>query len=606
MNLPKYLEVSLHFAIFVITNLSACPSWSANSYADKAFINAQVYTSNPRQPWAQAVAVQGENIVYVGDENGIGNWIGTKTQVKDLGGKLMLPGLVDSHAHPGLIAWFPDVPPMPFTETRPVPYTSKNEVLFWLRQYAKDNPDLPIIVSIAWRAEEFGANGPHKKDLDAIIDDRPVILFSNYGHSSWVNSKALEILGVAKESEPSTGPSYFERDETGDPTGFVKEFAALPLLEIMQKTDSRQFDFIVKLYLNYLASAGVTTIFDAGNLHVADRTYRTISRIEKDGDLPVRIEGSYHVYSPGQLDNAVAELKRLRDNYGGEKLKFNTIKIHFDGVHWQVNTAAMLEPYHHDPEEMGRTLVGEERLKDFILELHRENINLHMHVWGDRATRIALDVYQSALEQVGKELNTRMTLCHLIFVDDEDTKRFRELDVVANFTFHWFDFGRTHMDFDSLGSRAASISPAKTLINLGATVTFGSDELSLLRIENSNPLVNIQAGHNRQGVPGGDTAMLAEPLSERLSLEEMIEGYTINGAYQLRMDDLTGSIAVGKKADLVVFADDIFGMNRYDLHDAEVHMTILEGQTTFEDSLWEKAKSIMLDIGLWYLSWSNS
>ncbi len=438
------------------------------------------------------------------------------------------------------------------------------------------------------------------------MNDRPVILISNIGHSSWVNSKALELLGATKKSTPATGPSYFHRDENGEPTGYVKEFATIKAIDLMPKPETENFDFLLKSYFNYMASVGITTLYDAGNAGMDDLVYSAISRIDKEEGLPIRVEGSYHIVLPQQIDNAVSELTRLRTQYSSENLNFNSIKIHFDGVNFQINTGAMLEPYAHDPNDNGRIIFSEERLKNFMLELHEEKIDLHLHTWGDRATRIALNAYEKAQQHIGDKLDSRLTLTHLVFVDEADKARFKELGVVANYTMHWFNMGEILQDHEHLGDRADNVMPVKSLIDQGAMVTYGSDELSILGYKNFSPFTNMQSGINRQGVSAGKEAQFFQPQSEKLNIEDFLQGYTINGAYQLRKDNQLGSITVGKEADLVVMNDNIFDMGEYELHEAKVNMTMLRGKVTYERTTWQSLKETLIHAGHWLVIWINS
>ena len=604
--LRKLKNAVLMMSVLLLCVLNAGAAIQVTPEADRIFINGRIYTSDHDQKWVQAVAIKDGRFVYVGDNEGVNYWRGDDTQIEDLDGQLVLPGLIDGHAHPGLLASFAQADPMPFSVLGPVPYASKQDTLAWLKEYAEENPELEVIISAAWGMEEFGAQGPHKSDLDAVVSDRPVMLFSNYGHSVWLNSKALDMLGVTKDTEPAAGPSYFYRDKNGEPTGYVKEFAATSLVDLMPKPTLEEFDSVMQFILNAMAGRGVTTLYDAGNAGQEDFVYSSMARLDKSVGLPLRVEGSYHIILPQQLDIAVAELKRLKENYSTKNLTFNSVKIHFDGVHWNINTAAMLEPYNNTNNEMGRIIVTEERLKDFILELHHEKIDLHMHTWGDRATRIALNAYEKAEQQLGRKLATRMTLTHLIWVDEADKKRFKQLDVIANYTMHWFGIGEMHQDHHHMGHRADHMMPAKSLTDHGAIVSYGNDELSILGLKNFSPFSNMQAGITRQGLEGGADALFFQPQHEKLNIDEVLRGYTQAGAYQLRRDHQLGSITVGKDADLVVMADDIFVMDPYDLHKARVNKTIMAGKDVYERTLWQSIKSTLIDWGLDYIVWANT
>ena len=333
--------------------------------------------------------------------------------------------------------------------------------------------------------------------------------------------------------------------------------------------------------LDYLASMGVTSLFDAGLFHYHDEVFSVLAKLEKEGRLRMRVEESYHVFLPNHFDGAVSELRRLSETYGGEMLKLNTIKIHLDGIN-MTGTAAMVEAYSDELTKRGTTVVDEPRLTEFMRELHREKIDLHIHVWGDRAIQIALNAYENVTREIGQQPDTRLTLCHLAVMKDEDIPRFKRLGVIASFTPHWHGFNRGLYLEPTLGERSETTWRAQPLFDDGAVVTFSSDLYMLAALERANPYVGMQVAHNRQDLDGGKDAPVLPPLSERLSLENLIEGYTYSGAYQLRMDDRLGSIEVGKIADLVVLSDNLFEMDSYDIHKAKVDVTLMGGEVVFE------------------------
>jgi len=540
----------------------------------------------------------------VGDNPGIQKWIGPATDKQDLDGKLVLPGIIDSHTHPGLVALFAGVTPMPFTGVTPMPYTGREETLAWLKGFAKKNPKLPCIVAGSWRQEDYGTAGPHKRDLDAIVSDRPVFLMEHYGHSAWMNSKALEVLGVTRDTpDPVPGLSYFQRDANGEPTGWAKEGSAwYSFCKLF--TLGEDFEKVLTFYLDYLCAHGVTTLFDAGNISYEDEVYSILSGLDQEGLLPLRYEACHHIYLPDQIYGAVAELKRLRSTYGGENLKFNTIKIHQDGISWN-HTAALMESYSNDSSERGANLISESRLADFIRELHREKIDLHIHIMGDRAAHEVLNAYETVKREMGDQLYPRLTLCHLPLVKDYDLPRFKQLGVVANFTPGWHGFPIEMMEPD-VGARAENLFRVKPLLEDGVPVTFSSDLISLLHIKWANPFVAMQIGHNRQEVKGGKEAPVLPPPTERLSLEDMIRGYTYTGAYQLRLDDRLGSIEVGKSADLVVLDENLFEMDRYDIHETKVEMTMMAGEVVYTRNWKAVLKEKLFEWYLAYFYWSNS
>ncbi len=576
-----------------------------HNYADRVLTNAKVYTVVPKQPWAEAVAIKDGTIVYVGDNAGIKKWIGPKTEKQDLGNKLILPGIIDSHIHPGIVAGSAELAVIPFTEIYPLAFTRKKDVLKWLKKYSVKNPNLKVIVAGSWRQEDFGAEGPNKKDLDAIVSDRPVLLLERWGHGCWMNSKALEALGITRKTpDPVPGLAYYQRGENGEPTGWAKEGCGWDaLFNFVEPT--KKSEKMLLILLDYLSAHGVTTIFDAGNMTIADKVYPLISKLDREGKLKTRIEGCYHIILPKQIDKAIAEFKRLRSIYGGKNLKFNTMKIHFDGLHTN-NTGALIEPYSNNTGARGNTLFSEDRMVDFIIELNREKIDLHVHCWGDRSTNIMLNAYERAKHKIGDKIDTRLTLTHLPYVKDDDILRFKQLGVVANFTPGWN--GDVTIDFlePYYGDRTNKTFRIKPFLDKNITVSLSSDIISPFWINWANPFYSMQVAHNRQAAQGGKDAPVLEPVSERLSLEELIRGYTLSGAYQLRLDDSIGSIQVGKTADLIVLDANLFKADRYNIHKIKVEMTMLAGETVYKRNWKAVLKEKIFKLYQAYFIWSNS
>lgn len=600
-----YKKLFFLLLVVIFSGFNSAQGANHHAFADRVITDAKVYTVNPEQPWAEAIAIKDGRIVYVGDSPGIKKWIGPETDELDLNGKLVLPGLIDSHIHPGMVAGSSELITMPFTEVYPLPYTGKKEALAWLKKFADKNPKLPAIVAGTWRQEDFGVEGPNKRDLDAIVSDRPVILLERWGHGCWLNNKALEAIGVTRNTpDPVPGLAYYQRDKNGEPTGWAKEGAGWNAL-FRYVNPTEKAEEMLSILLDYLSANGVTTIFDAGNMTIPDKVYPLISKLDREGKLKIRIEGCHHLILPYQIDDAVAELKRLRRTYSGKNLKFNTMKIHFDGLHTN-NTGALMEPYTNNPDARGNTLFSEDRMVDFIIELNREKIDLHVHCWGDRSAHIMLNAYERAKRKIGDQIYTRLTLTHLPLLKDDDIPRFKQLGVVANFTPSWN--GDVSIDFFEpyYGDRTKNVFRIRPLLESSAPVSFSSDIISPFWINWANPFYSMQVAHNRQAAQGGKDAPVLQPVSERLGLEDLVRGYTLTGAYQLRMDDSLGTIQVGKTADLIVLNENLFEMDRYDIHKAKVEMTMMEGKIIYTRDWKAVMKEKFFELYRVYFFWANS
>ncbi len=552
----------------------------AGSPADRVLQGGRFYTVDQAQGWAEAVAIKDGRFVYVGDDAGAQSFVGPDTNRHDLGGRLVIPGLVDSHTHPGLMGRETASYTAVHTGGGPRGTLPRNgtpeEVLAAVEAYARANPDLSWIEMGSWSGDLYGVAGPHRRDLDRVVPDRPVQLGSL--HSVWVNSVALEMMGVDRNTpDPVPGLSYFVRDADGEPTGWIKELAAWPYAQHLADVDREANKEGIATFLEYLARHGVTSLWDAGNYNYHDLTYSLLAELEAAGHLPVRYEGSYHIYLPDQVPDAIGELQRLRRTYGGERLRFNTIKIHFDGTN-EIRTGAVLEPFSDDPGNLGATLLDTDELHEFIMQLHEARIDLHLHIRGDRGIRMALDAVDAARKSVEGELYPRVTICHLDLIDAADYPRFKQLGVIANYTPQWLGLGdRPPLTVDTLGPRYDRMYLVQPLLDDGAVVTFSSDVVSLRGMERANPYLGMQIGHNRQFHQSGEAAPIRLPMTERLDLEDLVKGYTLSGAYQLRMDEQLGSIEVGKLADLVVLDRNLFEIDRYEIHEVRPEAVIMEG-----------------------------
>jgi len=539
------------------------------SAADLVLKNGRFYTLDTSQTWADSVAIDDGRIAYVGDAVGLQDFINDETEQYDLMGRLVLPGLVDSHTHPGLVAQSVDYVDLPWTPD------TKQDMFDVLVAYATEHPDKEFIVGGRWPSALFGEQGPNRHELDAVIPDRPVILTDTSGHALWLNTKALEALGIDRNTpDPIPGLSYLYRDADGEPTGWVKESGIDAQLKAAGIGEQISADSLAG-FLDYLVSQGVTLVFDAGN---GDKGYRAAAQLEAEGRMPLRYEGSYRIDDDSQIDGAVQELKRLRSTYGGERVKFNTIKIMLDGVS-EIRTSAVLEQFLGEENNLGKTLFKTLRLRDFILELHEEAIDLHLHTVGDRAVRTALDAVEAAQVKLGEAPDVRITLCHLEVIDDADFDRFNELNIFSNFSPQWHG-GHIQGAQLTLGQeRYDRMFRVQPLLDRNVTVTFSSDitNAGKWKTGRASPFFGMQVGHTRKEPEFGANSTVRPPENERLSIENMIRGYTINGATQLGMEDDLGSIEVGKSADLVVLDRNIFESLPTQIRFARPTVVLMEG-----------------------------
>jgi len=568
-------------ALLIVLTTSCQPTSNSNNQetADLVITNAKIFTSSKQQPWAEALAIKDGKFVYVGDANGIASFKSTNSI--NLNGKLVIPGMIDAHAHPGYVG---------VEEFGEVKGDTIENLLAAVKEYAEEHPDDKWLRLCCWPTDMFvhGNKGPDKEVLDLVVPDRPVWFENETSHDFWLNSKALEVIGVDKNTpDPRPGLATYVKDDEGELTGWIKEGAGWQhLIDQFGFTEgahkqSHEENMIEALQI--LSEDGITAIYDAGNFGFEDQVYSFLAKLDKEGRLPVRYEGTYQIYTPDRIHEAIPEMKRYRKEYAGERLKFNTVKLFMDGIN-EDRSGGMLKPYMDDASYVATTMLSAEELRDFLMELNAEQMDLHVHTIGDLAVRTVLDAVEVAQAIAKDDFYPRVTIAHLELIDPSDLPRIKELGVICNFTPWWLGVNHDDVVEVSLGEeRYANTYKPKSLFDMGATVTFSSDTWSAGDLLSTylSPYLGMQVGHTRQYPKEWwetEDDGIRSPCNERLSLEQLIEGYTRNGAYQLRMEDAIGSIEEGKLADLVVLEKNLFEVNRYEIWKVKPSTVMMEGK----------------------------
>jgi len=571
--LKKTAVGTLAAACVLSLGLSGCRSPLPETGADVVFLNGEINTQNPEQVWANALAIDGKRISYVGDNQQAQMLIGQNTQVIDLEGQLVLPGFIDTHAHPILAAGMSHALQLDMQ-------ASPEDWLKALFEYAEDNPELSGLIGFGFSAEAFGKKGPTKERLDRVVADRPVILIDEGGHSAWVNSKALELAGINRHTpDPVPGTHYFKRGSDGEPTGWCLE--AMTFNPMIAKLGLVNKELIVEQAddLFYLFSAfGITTVYDAGFSAFADIAYEAVEQLQKNDQLPFRVVTSHMIQSPAQLPGAVAMLQSYQQRYGSELVLPNVMKIHNDGTK-EARTAGMFEAYEGQPDNLGSLLLEGEALQSFVKDVDQAGFDIHIHAIGDRAVHEALNAFEQA-QVANSDSKNRYSIGHTELVLDRDIPRFSELGVIAQTTPFWFP---AHGEEQVGKARSEKLYRFREILDGGGRVTFGSDFPATGDLTGLSPVVNLEMGQTRQ-FPDDD-AGLSSVVGEALSLDELIRGYTIDAAYQLNLESELGSLEVGKLADLVVVDKNLFAGPVDSIHQAKIAMTFMNGELRYERNL---------------------
>ncbi|MBQ9606005.1 MAG: amidohydrolase family protein, partial [Lachnospiraceae bacterium] len=535
-----------------------------NMKADWIIKIAKIFTADKNNPRATALAIKDGKFVYVGDETGISEYEGEAT---DLRGKFIMPGIFDTHVHitTGVAFEFADL-------GEEVTANNKKEALEFMADYVSKNPGLNPYRFMLPRA---ALNGEElvKEDLDAFCPDSELVILEEECHSVWVNSKMLESHGITDDTpDPVPELAYFVRKD-GHITGNAFEATSWPFLfdQLRKDLTEEQIGEAVSRWIDFSEKYGVSAVFDAGfpeHNDIHERIYAYMRELDRQGKLPVYVDGCYMLTNPRKVKEALEETKRFNREFTTEHMKVHTLKIIMDGT-LKIETAAMVTPY-EDTGKVGGTPFNAEEIADILKELNAAGLDLHVHCVGERSSRIILDGVELARKELGDSFKVKVTITHMWIQDDADLGRFAKLGVIANYTPAWHNgnmgLGCEPSEFwpDLIGEdRSKKMFRSKTVWDSGALVTWSSDDVNFDDFASWNPYYGMEVGMTRwinektKSPEGQSTKKPLEPASEKMSIEEMILGYTINGAIQLGVEDKKGSIAVGKDADFLVFDNDL-------------------------------------------------
>lgn len=565
--------------VLIIATFAAC---SSNETEKIAVTNGVIYTLEG-DDWdttpASAMIINADGIIEaVGTDEEVEELIDDNTRVIDLEGKTVLPGFIDSHVHP---------PGALFTELYNIDlYTAfnKEDTISTIEQFIEENPDLEIYWGSGFNMGMVDENGnpPSKEWLDEICPDVPMILTSNDGHSDWLNSAALKLCGIDANTTHPTGNIH--KDANGEPTGLLTDAGSLITVE--QEFTAEQQKEALTQFINKMHEWGYTAFWSAG--HSVD--FEHFLALEEEGGFTMHANLSGRM-DPDDWEKSIEDLEKLKaDADGSENIKVETAKFFADGVIEGV-TGYLKEPYTeaagHGSDYVSTPLWDKEDMEAAMTQLMEKGYDVHVHSIGDAATEMTVDSIQAAQEANGDK-DYRNTITHLQVVDEKDIQRMSELNIIGAVQAFWHlkepDWYDTVDELVLGEERAWNEYPLKSLFDAGITVTASGDyPVSPI----NNPFWAIEAGVTRNlnnadyyGVEDitdiDDPTWLLNP-DERASIKQMIEAYTINGAYQMRSEDTIGSLAKGKSGDFIVIDKDIVNLDPLKIDGVKVLSTVFKG-----------------------------
>ncbi|MBS0393185.1 MAG: amidohydrolase [Proteobacteria bacterium] len=577
--------------------------------ADTVYRNGVIYTVDAHDSIAHAVAVRGGKIVYVGDDDGARALTGKATHVVDLGGRMLMPGLVDGHMHPleggqRLVAC--NLEYRSFT----VP-EFQARLQACLDAHRKDEPDAWLEASNWFRYDMRPAGvAVTRATLDALHTQRPIIVHDSFGHSSLVNSRALALAKFGAGTPDPVG-GRIERDAHGEPTGMLEDSAQEAISALLPKPTPADNLAAARAALDALRRQGVTTFLDA----VAPASdIEAFTALARSGALTVRAHFAPPI-APGDTPDAaaarreVARVVQIARTYDQGPLRarpsitVRNVKLFMDGVITApANTGALIEPYlenhgtpdapRFEPSAKGGPAVyfPAAILREILIGLASQGIDPHLHTDGDLAVRATLDGIQAMRAALpGREIRTGLAHCEL--VDPADYPRFKELDAVPVLSFQW---GKPAADTiegarDTLGARRHDlIEPAGFLAEKGARVAFGSD----WPVDPLDEWFALKVAVTRTAAPGATPAHAGRLGKDPgLSRAAALRAITMNASYELRQDDVTGSIETGKFADFIVLDRNVLEVPADDIAQTKVLRTVVGGRVVYDSGELHRGKA---------------
>ncbi|MFZ5918035.1 MAG: amidohydrolase [Chloroflexota bacterium] len=526
-------------------------------HTDLVFLNGQVITMGPTTPRAEAVAVVHDRIALVGSDADVRDTIGPETQIIDLKGRALLPGFIDAHCHIVLYGlsrlWL---------NCRAEVIKDLDELLAlvkkaadelepgqWIRSRGYEDTRLPPRYALT------------RHDLDKAAPQHPVYLERVCGHVIVVNSRALELAGITRETPDPPG-GEIERDQNGEPTGLLRETAREPIRQILPPPTQEELEAaIVRASEDYLA-AGITSIQNAGTSAPELKAFQSL---HSRGELPLR---AYLMVSTEIVDHLIAA--GLRTGLGDNRLKIGPLKIFMDGGIGAC-TAAMRQPYAKDPNNRGILWMEPDELNDLVERAHLAGFQIGTHAIGDWAIEVVLDAYERALTRWPRaDHRYRIEHCGSPFA--ELLGRIVELDVLPVPQPIFLNEGGDPYISNLGHERAHQLYPLRSFLDAGLPISGSSDS----PVSSYVPLKGIQTAVTRHTWDG----QVLGPGQE-ISLQEALRMYTLNGAYASFEETSKGSIEVGKLADFAILERDPFLVAPDELVDINVDMTVVGGRIAY-------------------------
>lgn len=559
-------------ALFASLSAVACDTQNAGpaaSTADTIYVNARIYTVNDSATWAQALAVRDGKIVALGNEADVRAAAGDDTRVVDVGGRMLMPGIHDTHIHPSDAG---------VQKQLQCSFLSNDidEVINILKRCAADLPEGEWLRGGQWNDGLFASGEAPRSILDEVSRERPIFLMDWSVHNAWVNTRALELFGIDDDTPDPAGGVIVRDLKTGVATGILLDNAAYDYRRTLPDYSLEERTAALGWSINEIARYGVTTIKEA---LVTTEVIAAYHELARRGTLPLRVKTNLTWKSSwAKSHEAEVTLIDAHAEYAADRIDTTFAKIMLDGIP-PTYTAAMLDPY--EPSEAfgddwrGKLMLTPEELAADVTALDSKGLAVKIHATGDRSARVALDAIEAARKANG-DSGLIHEVSHAELIHPDDIPRFAQLNVAAEMCpILWYPI--PGLDWDHWIGPDRKVWPVKALVDSGALVTYGSDWAV---VPTPNPWPGIEAMVTRSDPAAGAGATLWP--EQAVDLETAIRIFTINSAIANKAGATSGSLATGKDADFIVLDRIIFEIPITEVGETEILLSVIDGKPVID------------------------
>ncbi len=544
---------------------------TSTTYADDIYNNARIYTLDEGLPWAEAIAVRDGEILAVGSNAEISAMAGPDTNLTDLGGRMMMPGIHDTHAHP-VDAGITELYECSFRTT------NLDEALATIRGCAADAEPGEWIAGGQWFESYFAEGVMPKSILDELSIDNPIFFMDWSVHNAWLNSRALELLAITNDTPNPNGGAVVRDLNTGEATGILLDNAAYIAKREVDQYTTDQYKEAISWSIDQMIQVGITTYKDA--LTIADSLAAYIE-LDQQGELKARVKTSLS-WKSAWADSHESELAVIanRSAHTSEYMDTDFAKIMLDGIP-PTYTAALIEPYMPSEEfgddYHGYTMLEADELIQDVVNLDAQGITVKIHATGDASVRMALNAFEAARDANG-DSGLIHEVSHAEMIHPDDLLRFNELNVAPEMGPNlWYPAALGDLR-PLLGEGRHLFWQINSLYESGGLVIYGSDWPV---VPSPNPWLGIEAMVTRMDPTGQDPTV--GWTDESVDLETAIRIFTINGAIANKDGDSSGSLIAGKKADFIVLDRNIFEVPIEDVGETQILMTVVNGAHVYSE-----------------------